>query len=88
MKSREDINSYRRGERVVTCGVLEHRASVFLEASGRGLITPQVVVQRRALAMLIGLPCCLFFVITYLALSRRATAPSATRRGASARSFM
>jgi hypothetical protein len=77
-KSREDINPYRRGEQVLSCATLEQRARVFLEASRKDIIAPQVSVHRRRLALLIVLPCLLFVVVSYLAFNRR-TQPASLR---------
>lgn len=84
-KSREDINPYRRGEQILSCATLEQRAHLFLEASRRGIIAPQVSVHRRRLTLLIVLPCLLFVVVSYSAFNRRthrAPMRSSTRRSA------
>jgi len=81
MKSGDHISSFRRGERVLSCAVLEQRASVFLEAHRRCLISPKLVVHKRGLALLIGLPACLFVIVCYLGLhGRHELAPRRSRQ--------
>lgn len=65
------ITTFRKGEQAVKCTVLEQRAQIFLLGAKRGLIVPRVTVHRRGLSLLLGLPCCLFVIVSELMLGRR-----------------
>jgi hypothetical protein len=69
-RSREDITPFRRGEQALSCADIERRAALFLASARAGAITPKISVHRRRLAALVGLPCCVFVIGSYLMLGR------------------
>jgi len=84
-RSREIITPFRRGEQALHCDVLEYRAKVFLEGARAGIIVPRLTVHRRGLSVLIGIPCCLFFIACYLLFSRRSLTDHASTSASVAR---
>lgn len=64
--SHEDITPFRRGEQALSCDVIERRARLFLLGARQGAIEPEISVHKRRLSILIGIPCCLFMIGSYL----------------------
>jgi hypothetical protein len=79
-RSRDDITPFRRGEQALSCTVIEQRAKLFLAGARVGAITPKISVHRRRLAALIGIPCCLFVIGSYLALGKSSVQPTRAPR--------
>lgn len=65
-RTRERITTFRRNEQALSCTTMEQRARQFVAAANAGLVTPRVSVDRKALAMLVLLPGCLFALASYL----------------------
>lgn len=70
-RSHERITPFRRKEQALSCTTMEYRAGQFLAAAQAGLLTPRVSVHRRALALLVLVPCGLFALVSYLVFRTR-----------------
>lgn len=71
--SRKDITPFRYSGQALRCTVIESRAQLFLKRAHQGKIKPEVTVHKGRLVALIGIPCCLFIIGSYLILGRRKT---------------
>lgn len=65
-RTRDEISPYRKGEQVVSCGMLEARARLFLAGARAGIIQPQVYLRTRLLVLIVVLSALLLAPVVYL----------------------